>query len=337
MNTVQIEADQGHSGTDPQVLAYVGLVRLALRDLPAEDLEDLTGGLEADLAELAAESSEPLITRLGEPAAYAAELRAAAGLPPVTVEQPRSRSLSERAGAVGQWWRDRVAERPWLAELRPLWWAARGLVAWGLFSVVLGMSSWFLALLLVAGSVWVGLRTPHWSPSVRRLVRVGNAVAAVLLVPFLLVLGVGSAGAYVDDGGYVEYLPPDGVVVDGEQVGSLYVYDGQGQRVEGARIFTDRGTPLTVDPWAHWDGVGPAPSQDALDVFPVEDGPFEGWRGNTSEPGGWTPPVLIGPAPGLETTGEPVPEPTPSAGADAPAAEPPGQPSAEPTEETATP
>lgn len=338
MNTVSMETTpMGSPRVDPEVTAYVGLVRLALQDLPVEDVEELTGGLEADLGELAAESEESLLSRLGEPSAYAAELRAAAGLPPaatVSAVATASRpSLAQRSARVGDWWRGVLAERPWLAELRPLWWALRGLVAWGAVSAVLGMSSWLVGLLLVAGSVWVGLSTPGRGSSVRRLVRIGNAVAAVLLVPSLLVLAVGSAGAYVDDGGYVETVPPEGVVVDGEQVGSFYVYDGQGRRVDGARIFTDTGRPVTIDPWMLPSMDGVVEDDGPIDSFPVEREGLEGWRGNTLEPGGWTPPVLIGPAPGMDAEPESSSEPSPSGGPEVPAAEPSG----DPTETTPTP
>ena len=342
MSTASIDTPPiGAPRVDPEVTAYVGLVRAALRDLAPEDLEDLTGGLEADLAELAAESEASLLTRIGEPSAYAAELRAAAGLPPApsaSATEPATRpGLAERSARVGEWWRGVLAERPWLAELRPLWWAVRGLVAWGAVSAVLGMSSWLVGLLLVAGSVWVGLRTLHWDAAVRRLVRIGNVVAGVLLQPSLLVLAAGSGGAYVDDSGYVEYVP-QGVVVDGEQVASFYVYDGQGQRVDGARIFTDTGTPVTMDPWIVPSLDGIVEAESPLDTFPVDAGTLQGWTGNTLEPGGWTPPVLIGPASGadLSTDPAPAPQPSPSPSETVPTDEPSAEPS-EPTEPTPTP
>ena len=68
-------------GVADGVAAYVSEVRAELADLPAEDVDDLTGGMEADLSELATESGGDLIGRLGTPGLYAAELRAAAGLP----------------------------------------------------------------------------------------------------------------------------------------------------------------------------------------------------------------------------------------------------------------
>ena len=67
---------------EEDVRAYVLAVRAWLGDLPADEVEDLTAGMEADLAERAAESGGPLGGLLGQPEAYAAELRAAAGLPP---------------------------------------------------------------------------------------------------------------------------------------------------------------------------------------------------------------------------------------------------------------
>ena len=72
----------GAAGQVDDVQAYVRAVRAWLGDLPADEVEDLTAGMEADLAERAAESGGPLGGLLGEPEAYAAELRSAAGLPP---------------------------------------------------------------------------------------------------------------------------------------------------------------------------------------------------------------------------------------------------------------
>ena len=72
----------GAAGQVEDVRAYVRAVRAWLGDLPADEVEDLTAGMEADLAERAAESGGPLGGLLGQPEAYAAELRSAAGLPP---------------------------------------------------------------------------------------------------------------------------------------------------------------------------------------------------------------------------------------------------------------
>ncbi|GAA3618916.1 hypothetical protein GCM10022223_39650 [Kineosporia mesophila] len=55
---------------------YLAAVRTALADLPADEVDELTGGLEADLAESLAENGSP-VEVFGPPEAYAAELRSA--------------------------------------------------------------------------------------------------------------------------------------------------------------------------------------------------------------------------------------------------------------------
>lgn len=66
---------------------YAGEVRAALADLPGHEVAELGEDLDGHLADLGRESGETatyevLRARLGPPAAYAAELRRAAGLPP---------------------------------------------------------------------------------------------------------------------------------------------------------------------------------------------------------------------------------------------------------------
>ena len=76
--------------TSPAVAAFVAQVRARLGDLTEEEREELLGGLEADLAERLAEGE----AALGDPAAYAAELRAAAGLE----ARPRGWAVRRPAG-----------------------------------------------------------------------------------------------------------------------------------------------------------------------------------------------------------------------------------------------
>jgi len=87
----------GSLGVADDVAAYVREVRSELVDLPAEDVDDLTAGMEADLSELAAEAGGDLFARLGSPSRYAAELRSAAGMPERSAGRGRwSRSLKEQ-------------------------------------------------------------------------------------------------------------------------------------------------------------------------------------------------------------------------------------------------
>ena len=57
-----------------EIASFAASVRAELADLPAEEVEELTEGLEADLAEA---FREDLARELGDPSAYAAELRTA--------------------------------------------------------------------------------------------------------------------------------------------------------------------------------------------------------------------------------------------------------------------
>ena len=75
MNEDTVKLDARHD-----VTAFVAAVRSRLADLTEEEREELLGGLEADLSERLAEGEAELGAGLGDPVAYAAELRAAAGL-----------------------------------------------------------------------------------------------------------------------------------------------------------------------------------------------------------------------------------------------------------------
>jgi len=308
------------------VRAYVLAVRAWLGDLPGEEVEDLTAGMEADLAERAVESGGPLGSLLGQPEAYAAELRSAAGLPPrVDVAVPAT-VPSER-------WTDRLArdahelvERlPWLRELRPTWWLARGAALGWVVAAVLGTGGTLLILLLGAAvSMWAGLtlrRRAPLAPPAQFALRAANVLAAVVLLPMLTSLASASSGPpdFSDEAaaapGYVSQ-----VVANGEPVQNLYAYDAAGNRLEGVRVFDQSGRALFVGLDRLMDGSDPglpirpddgAPDV-AADVFPLAWPGHDAWQ----DPGfGWTPPLTLPPVAGTTATnGTPVPSgvPTPT-------------------------
>ena len=274
--------------------------------------------MEADLAERAAESGDTLGALLGEPEAYAAELRSAAGLPPrwvpvAAAAAPGSgalRSLRASLRATGD---DAVRRFPWLRDLRPTWWLARGAVAGWVVQSVLGTSSWFLPVVGAALSFWIGRRTaagrmPSWS---RGLLVAGNALAIVLLLPATGSL-LSSGG---DDGEMSAAFVPDGLSLNGEPVQNLYAYDAAGNRLEDVRLYDQYGQPLEV-----WAGVVPGPigldgregaawrtDERALGVFPLRlSAGGDPW---VVEDGAWVPPVLIAP---LAGSSEPTPGASPS-------------------------
>lgn len=129
-------------------------VREHLDDLPTDELDEIVGGLTADLADQAADNDGVL--DVGDPAAYAEELRTAAGLPPRTAARRRvplgtrirgwrgRATQSIRRSPIGAWFLDL------LLVLRPVWWVLRG---YGIYVV---------ALSVIITRVGNGGRLDHW-------------------------------------------------------------------------------------------------------------------------------------------------------------------------------
>lgn len=231
---------------------YAAAVRQALSDLPAEEVEDLTEGLEADLAESWDESDgKPTI----EAHAYANELRIAAGLPaagkPAGFFERQQKSTQERIAA----WASSIRKNPagaWLLDflvsLRPAWWVLRGYLAFWLI-----VEAWVVAplvptsivplLILIAcvgGSVWLGAGTQK--PFLRWLTIAGNVLAAFV---FLLVLTEaaqsGDTVYYESDAETVE-----GLALNGHEVTNIFAYDANGALIHQVQLFDQDGKPLVT-------------------------------------------------------------------------------------------
>jgi hypothetical protein len=303
----------GSAEVEEDVRAYVLAVRAWLGDLPADEVEDLTAGMEADLAERAAESGGPLGGLLGQPEAYAAELRSAAGLPsrvevvvPDAVpSEPWTQRLVRDAHQL-------VGRHPWLRELRPTWWLARGAVAGWVLAAVLGTGRTVLLPLVGAAlSMWLGLVLRRREPlgtGVRVALAAGNALAVVLLLPMLASYTSGPSG-FSDE---VAVTQPglSGLVSNGEPVSNVYAYDAAGNRVPDVRLFDQFGQPVQLSPDAVPIPVGPQgedvvawpPEQRALSVFPLRLVPgADPW---TSSTGQWSPPALMVPLAGSAASSE---------------------------------
>jgi hypothetical protein len=177
-----------------EVRQFVVAVRAALDDLSPDEIEELTGGLEADLDDALDDAGgDPggqagsvggqsgSVAGLGDPTRYAEELRAAAGLPARAGGGDRLggvvavlRAVRERRDAVHarlqsrRWW---PAAQEHAAAARPFWWVARAWIAFqilhdgthqaGGYGDVLPLSppAWLVFLALVAGSVELGRLT----------------------------------------------------------------------------------------------------------------------------------------------------------------------------------
>ncbi|CAH0186775.1 hypothetical protein [Microbacterium foliorum] len=236
---------------DEQIRAFASAVRAHLDDLPADELDEIMSGLSADLADQAADNDGVL--ELGDPAAYAEELRSAAGLPPRSEDGQRLRmrdrfatwraatAASIRGSAFGAWLLDL------LIALRPVWWVLRGIA---MFALIVGTPlgavmplapmSWLIGLALVIVSVqWGrGLWLPqNWLRHMRTVV----SVVAVVMLPFVLALTLTPRVEYVGD----EYSP-QGLMLDGVQINNIFAYDEDGNPIDRVQLFTGKGTPLDL-------------------------------------------------------------------------------------------
>ena len=254
------------------VAGYAAAVRRALAGLGPEQIEDLTDGLEADLAEAMADEAtagrgaDP-VTRFGTPEEYAAELGAAAGLEPPAAKGRRHlipedvrhpiRALRWYGRTVLQALRRRAWWPPverFLVAIRPAWWVLRGWVVYQIPRQVVGAShevlphgivQWVCLLVLVVASVQWGRGSWRVRRGWRWLPATVSVVAAVVAMPMLVAVAEGST-QYVYQDVPVADPPANGVFVDGMQVSNLFVYDSAGNPLSGVQIYDDRGSPVVA-------------------------------------------------------------------------------------------
>jgi hypothetical protein len=235
-----------------QVAAFVAAVHGHFDDLSPADREDLLDGLEADVSDQVADRGAGV---LADPAAYAGELRAAAGLP--------ARRGGRRPGVDLEWLRP---ARELAVSVRPVWWVARAYVwvmllhfaAWDTgrdtFDVAwlptsswgVGMVLWGLASVI---SVQIG-RGRLWPGGLHR----GLAPWLVLLsLNGVTLLG---AGLVIDkvDSNISDYDPtndefdvnPSVITYQGRQSCTLRVYDDRGERLRDVRVEDQSGRQLPL-------------------------------------------------------------------------------------------
>lgn len=179
-----------------EVRDFVDRVRRHLEDLDLDEQQELTAGLEADLADLVAERGSDA---LGDPEAYARELRLAAGHAPRVEERSRGRgvrpAVMDAIDSTHASW-DRLLDafpgdlRGFMAAFQPVWWVLRAIVAWlvaqDLRTPSLVVDGPHLVVLAVFVVVSVQLGRRRWG--VDRLLT--SSVAARLLLVALNVFAV---------------------------------------------------------------------------------------------------------------------------------------------------
>lgn len=215
----------------PAVTEYANAVRDHLAGLDAETLDELTGGLEADLAEALAERMPDggapdlasVTSVFGSPATYAEELRVAAGVELPAAAGKRRRTIRDAVGTfrsdlANDWQRWRTEHRwfgavvDFLVALRPVWWVARGWVIFMWFTFDGSGAAPFghgfyqhVALLgLVVVSVLWGQQRIGQQRWLRRAALLVSTIAALFLLPLLNAVGhqLGGANGYENASSY---------------------------------------------------------------------------------------------------------------------------------------
>jgi len=264
-----------------EIAGFVEQVRTHLGDLTEEEREELTGGLEADLADQLADGA--VWSDLGDARSYAAELRQAAGLPAAPRRLPRPvvptashveaaldrcRSAVDRVVQADGWTRGAWSV---LVELRPVWWVARAWIAVTLLDVVAGpyepvsvvpslvnpLLGPVLLAAAVLGSVLVGLGRV-WPgsgpdrPIARRVVLVVLNVLAILAPVWMQISMPGYVVGYYDDGyddygaGYAEGRASvgPGLHLGQKRVTNVFAYGPGGKPIPAVQLFDQDGQPL---------------------------------------------------------------------------------------------
>jgi hypothetical protein len=241
-----------------EITQFAQRVRAELADLPEDDLDDLTDGLEADLAE---SLDEDPTRELPDPVAYAIELRTAAGLPPQAAPGRGLRGAMTGMTAGLQATGHQVAEslrgHPVTAgmlgfaeALRPTWWVLRAWVAYWVVAAFFGSEGglmprglwWVVLVVFIIASVQLG-RGRWRAKGVPTLVVIGNVIAAVVILPVLAAAGSwgGSSDVYV---GTTAEPTPAGTTMNGRPVSNIYAYDADGKPLNSVQLFDQDGAPL---------------------------------------------------------------------------------------------
>jgi hypothetical protein len=339
------------------VADFAAAVRAALSDLPADEVDELTDGLEGDLAERLADGGGPSTSSgsdsgsgsgtgsgsasdsLGDPVAYATELRLAAGLPP---RSSVPSNLTDNAAKMWSEFRSGAADLPgaralaaFFVALRPVWWVMRAWIAYVVLASFVTHSNdtlpstplrafAFVALAVVS----VQLGRGKWLSNrwVRRVFIAGNVIA-VLAIPFVVGLAANQVSNYRYGLEAVEDYSVSGMTLNGTQISNIFAYDAQGNPLTDVQLFDQDGNPLAPATDAEdylWSYTSTGlesmlvPSADVVgrpgwNVFPLETLSEAGFDldGNPlpeGERSPATPPFLIV----SPLAGQPSPSPIPS-------------------------
>ena len=251
----------------PAIAEFAAAVRSALSDLAPDEVDDLTDGLEADLTDRLEDADG---AELGDPVAYAEELRAAAGLPHRAKRRGVASELAALRTAPGSVARDVravIARTPWLGRLtgflvslRPVWWVLRAVLvtaAAGIFFGGAPVNGFSVIFGIVALIVSVQFGRGKWLPFawMRGLLLALNIILAIA-TPFVIagwaaqLNNATSAQQYLDDTS--EFPDQSGLAYNGNSVSNIFAYDAQGNPLTDVQLYDQDGKPLNIsgDPTA---------------------------------------------------------------------------------------
>jgi hypothetical protein len=308
-----------------EITGYAAEVRAALADIPEADREELLDDLEDHLAEIGAESSEPLTSRLGTPDSYAAELRTAYG---AEAGRTDARSLWEAARAtaeavestLGRLFEGALYERVWefTKELRPAWWVLRAhLIAVFTWYGADGdwhvkpwnPVEWLVLAGLLVGSVLIGMRARDRRPrqAVRALL-VGINLVGAWMVFVLLVSPVtwdsrnshggeamASSGRYASQRGF-----------DPSSVNNILPYSKDGKPLKDVLLYDQDGHPIEVP----YEDQGNQLVPTCGSAPPITNSyPLPLWNAETDPNAGDAPTCLpVSPTAAPQSSGSPAPQ-----------------------------
>jgi uncharacterized membrane protein len=253
------------------VSSFLADVRAELADLSVEERDDLMAEVEVSVIESASDSPIPIAERLGQPAEFASELRAAAGLrttPSAVQAGPDALDrLRDVARTIAEHRRVRAVGSA-LAVLAPIWWVARGYLVVAGFVLISGagwsvqhsaVPSWGggangAAVLVVATAVscWLGLR--RFRQVAARLATVALSLVAVAAIfPVVQHLRQPSRAQLVYQALAAEAqfrldttATSRGLAFDGVPVTNIYPYSRQGRLLHDVLLYDGAGRPLNL-------------------------------------------------------------------------------------------
>ncbi len=241
----------------PDIDRFAKDVRAALKDLSSEEVAELTEGLEADLVAQADEQESEFV--LPDPSSYATELREAAGLP------MREKGIFGHIDRVARRLSAQIAHNRTLrsvtrffATFAPVWWIARGYVAFVVIQMVIfqtwpiyfpsNVVGWVGLVALVLGSAQIGRRAWTTNRFWTRIIATLNVFAVIAALPIFLGLRTVTSDAFaLYSNGAVLPEVQTGLKMNGQQVDNIFVYDENGDPLTDVQLFDQNGDPISVE------------------------------------------------------------------------------------------